>query len=183
MDKKVIHSTFLIIVILGIFSLTILHDPLLHGVIAKSYGWEVSDWEKGILSGFTNATVSTIEYEQTSTAKIWFYFMGPPLILFFIPFLLLLSNPNRYLAIVVILLMFLNFASLSPEAMLPGSDSSQAMNVLMERGVSPLISMIIHWGIFIIAIVSLGTAFYVMFENDQRDAEGRVNTALRRGKS
>lgn len=172
--RKLTYGIFLIFGILSILSFTALHDPLLHGFMAIVNGWTVVGWDKGILTGFTIAEVTAEQYANTPLWGKWFYYMLPPLVLFFLPPLIFFINPDKIIALFATILMFLNFASLSPERLLEGSDSNQGMLVLLESGVDPLLATILHWGIFILAIVTLITVFWVAYEDDKEDSEERI---------
>lgn len=166
--------TFVIITFLSVFLLTGLHDPILHGAVAYVNGWDMTDFDKGILTGYTNVTMTAEQFENTPPIQVWAFFMAPALILFFGAFAVVFFNPHRLVAIIALILMFLNLASLSPERLLPNSDASQALNYLVSIGVPVLHANILHWGIFFAAIIALATFAYIMFENDQKDSEKRI---------
>jgi len=171
---KLTYGIFLILGVLSLLSFTALHDPLLHGFMAYVNGWEVVGWDKGILSGFTVAEVTSEQYAATPLWGKWFYYMLPPLVLFFVPPVIFFINPDRIIALFTTVLMFLNFASLSPERLLEGSDSSQGMQVLLASGVNPLIAITLHWAIFFLGIATLFTVLWVAYEDDKEDSEERV---------
>lgn len=172
--RKLTYGVFLILGTLSILSFTALHDPLLHGFMAVVNGWTVVGWDKGILTGFTIAEVTAEQYAATPLWGKWFYYMFPPLVLFFLPPLIFFINPDKIIALFATVLMFLNFASLSPERLLEGSDSTQGMRVLLEEGVDPLIAVTLHWGIFFLGLVTLITLLWVAYEDDKEDSERRV---------
>lgn len=172
--NKLTYGVFLILGILSLLSFTALHDPLLHGFMAVVNGWTVVDFDKGIFTGFTVAEVTQEQYENTPLFNTWFYYMLPPLALFFLPAIIYFSNPERLIAMFSVVLMLLNFASLSPERLLVGSDSSQGLNLLLERGINPLIAVSFHWGILILAFVTFFTVLWVAFENNKEDSEQRI---------
>jgi len=173
--RNLTYGVFLFIGVLSLLSFTALHDPLLHGFMAIVNGWTVVGWEKGIFTGFTIAEVTEEQYLNTPLINVWLYYMFPPLDLFFIPPIIYFLNPDRIIALFATVLMFLNFASLSPERLLEGSDSTQGMNLLMERGVEPIVALSIHWGIFILAIVTFFSVLWVAFENNKEDSEDRID--------
>ena len=170
------HLTIIIIVFVSLLTLTTLHDPLLHGAVAKWNGWEITNYEHGIMTGYTNITMTEEQFINTPPISVWTFFMLPPLLLFFGAFIIVIFEPHPIIATVALILMFLNLASLSPEILLPTSDSSQAMAYLISTGTSPLIAGIIHWGIFALAIIALATFIYIMFENNQKDSERRIRS-------
>ena len=172
--KKLTYGVFLILGILSMLSFTALHDPLLHGFMAVVNGWTVVGWDKGILTGFTIAEVTAEQYAATPLWGKWLYYMLPPLVLFFIPPIIYFTEPERIIAMFSVVLMLLNIASLSPERLLEGSDSTQGMQVLLEEGVNPLIAVSLHWGIFILAFVTFFTVLWVAFEDDKEDSEERI---------
>ena len=176
--KNLTYGVFIILGILSILSFTALHDPLLHGFMAVVNGWTVIGWDKGILTGFTIAEVTVEQYANTPLWGKWFYYMLPPLVLFFIPPIIYFIEPERIIAMFSVVLMFLNFASLSPERLLEGSDSTQGLQVLLEEGVNPLIAVSLHWGIFILAMVTFFTVIWVAFDEDKGDAEERVENLV-----
>ena len=173
-DNKLTYGVFLIIGILSLLSFTALHDPLLHGFMAAVNGWTVVDFDKGIFTGFTVAEVTQEQYEKTPLINTWFYYMLPPLVLFYIPPIIYFLNPDRIIAMFSVVLMILNFASLSPERLLPGSDSSQGLNLLLERGIDPLIANSLHWGILLLAFVTFFTVLWIAFDNNKEDSEERI---------
>ena len=170
------HISVILIVIVSLLTLTSLHDPILHGTVAKINGWNMTDYETGIMTGYTNVSMTQETFDSTHPIGVWLFFMLPPLLLFFGAFLIILLNPNKFIATIALILMFLNLASLSPEALLPTSDSSQAMAYLISTGTSPLLAGLIHWGIFALAIIALATFIYIMFENNQKDSERRIRS-------
>lgn len=172
--KKLTYGVFLILGILSMLSFTALHDPLLHGFMAWVNGWTVVGWDKGILTGFTIAEVTAEQYAATPLWGKWFYYMLPPLVLFFLPPVIYFIEPERIIAMFSVVLMLLNIASLSPERLLEGSDSTQGLQVLLEEGVNPLIAVSLHWGIFILAFVAFFTVLWVAFEDDKEDSEERI---------
>ena len=173
--RKLTYVIFLILGMLSILSFTALHDPLLHGFMAVVNGWSVIGWDKGILTGFTIAEVTVEQYAATPLWGKWFYYMLPSLVLFFIPPIIYFIEPERLIAMFSVVLMLLNIASLSPERLLEGSDSAQGLQILLEEGVNPLIAVSLHWGIFILAMVTLFTVLWVAFDEDKEDAEERVD--------
>ena len=170
------HITVIILVIVSLLTLTSLHDPLLHGAVAKLNGWDVTDSETGIMTGYTNITITQETFDNTPTSQVWLFFMLPPLVLFFGAFIIVLFNPHRLVAVVALILMVLNLASLSPERLLGTSDASQAMAYLISIGISPILAELLHWGIFAAAIIALGTFIYIIFENNQKDSENRIRS-------
>ena len=172
--RNLTHGVFLILGILSILSFTALHDPLLHGFMAVVNGWTVIGWDKGILTGFTIAEVTVEQYANTPLWGKWFYYMLPPLVLLFIPPIIYFINPERIIAMFAVVLILLNIASLSPERLLEGSDSAQGLQVLLEEGVNPLIAVSLHWGIFILALVTFFTVLWVAFDNNKEDSEERI---------
>lgn len=172
--KKLTYGVFLILGILSLLSFTALHDPLLHGFMAIVNGWTVVGFDKGIFTGFTIAEVTQEQYDNTPLINTWFYYMLPPLVLFFIPPIIYFTSPDRIIAMFSVVLMMLNFASLSPERLLEGSDSSQGLNLLLERGVEPLAAVSLHWGILILAFITFFTLIWVAFENNKEDSEERI---------
>lgn len=173
-NKKLTYGVFLTLGILSLLSFTALHDPLLHGFMAIVNGWTVVGFDKGIFTGFTIAEVTQEQYDNTPLLNTWLYYMLPPLVLFFIPPIIYFTNPDRIIAMFSVVLMMLNFASLSPERLLEGSDSTQGMNLLLERGVEPLLAVSFHWGILILAFVTFFTVIWVAFENNKEDSEKRL---------
>ena len=176
--RKLTYGIFLILGILSILSFTALHDPLLHGFMAVVNGWTVVGWDKGILTGFTIAEVTAEQYANTPLWGKWFYYMLPPLVLFFIPPIIYFIEPERIIALFAVVLILLNIASLSPERLLTGSDSAQGLPVLLEEGVNPLIAVSLHWSIFILALVTFFTVLWVGFDEDKEDAEERVENLV-----
>ena len=173
-ERKLTYGVFLIIGILSLLSFTALHDPLLHGLMAVINGWTVVDFDKGIFTGFTVAEVTQEQYLNTPLINVWFYYMLPPLVLFFIPPIIYFINPERIIAMFSLVLMLLNFASLSPERLLIGSDSSQGLNLLLERGIDPLVAVSLHWGILLLAFITFFSVLWVAFENNKKDSEKRI---------
>lgn len=178
-QRELTYGIFLILGILSLLSFTTLHDPLIHGAMAIINGWTVTEWDKGIFTGYVVAEVTVEQFEATPTFNVWLYYMLPSLMLFFIPAIIFFINPDRIIAMFAIVLMFLNFASLSPERLLEGSDSSQALNMLLERGSDPLIVIALHWTIFVLAIVTFFTLLWVGFENNKEDSEKRIDDLVR----
>lgn len=176
--EKLTYGVFLLLGTLSILSFTVLHDPLLHGFMAVVNGWTVVGWDKGILTGFTIAEVTVEQYAATPLWGKWFYYMLPPLVLFFLPPIIYFVEPERIIALFAVVLMFLNFASLSPERLLEGSDSTQGMQVLLEEGVDPLVAVSLHWGIFFLAIITFFTVIWVAFEDNKEDSEERVDNLV-----
>ena len=150
------HISIVIVVLVSLLTLTTLHDPILHGAVAKLNDWEITDYDHGIMTGYTNVTISQETFDNTPPFQVWIFFMLPPLLLFFGAFTVIIFNPHRLVATVALILMFLNLASLSPETLLPTSDSSQAMSYLISTGMSTLTASLLHWGIFALAVLCLG---------------------------
>ncbi len=136
----------------------------------------MTDYETGILTGYTNVTMTHEQFDATPTWQVWTFFMAPALILLFGSFTIILLHPHRIIAIITTILMFMNLPSLSPEFLLSSSDSSMAMTFLISRGWEPLSAMLLHWGIFLFGMVAILTAFYIMFENDPKDSKERVKS-------
>jgi len=175
---KTTYISIVLVVLISILTLTFLHDPILHGAIAVLNGWNVTDYEKGILTGYTNVSMSPEQFENTPIIQVWLFYMAPALILFFGAALIIIMEPNKVIGVIGIILMFINLASLSPERLLTYSDSSQAMYYLISVGVNSLHAMLLHWGIFALALLTLAMIFYTMIEDDQKDAEGRVREVI-----
>jgi len=173
------YISIALIVLLSIATLTFLHDPILHGAVAQLNDWEVVDYEKGLLTGYTNVSMTQEQYENTPLSQIWLFYMAPALILFFGAALVILIEPNRMIGVVGIILMFLNLASLCPERLLATSDASQARDVLIAHGWEPVTAIFLHWGIFIAALLTLAFVFHAMLEDNQADSERRIKEVVK----
>lgn len=177
-QRTLTYGIFLILGILSLLSFTTLHDPLIHGFMALINGWDVVGWDKGIFTGYVVAEITAEQFDATPTLNVWLYYMLPSLVLFFLPAIIFFINPDRIIAMFAVVLMFLNFASLSPERLLESSDSSQALNMLLTRGSDPLIATLLHWTIFVLAIVTFFTLLWVIFEDNKEDSEKRIGELI-----
>lgn len=160
------YTSFILIFIGLLFTLTIFHDPLLHGLIALIYGWKITGFEVGILTGYTSIQTLT-----ASTFQMWTFYMFPAIFLCLASFLLLYIHPDRIIFIVVLILFILNINSLNPYA--SGSDAFNASEVL-NKALLP--GELIHLTIFLLFVGLFATTCYIVIENNSKDAQARINT-------
>lgn len=168
------RTTFLImlaIVYISFGVLTFLHDPILHCIPALLFGWDIVSWETGILTG--NVIVNTI---NATTWELWWYYMTPPLVLCTGALTMVILYPSRFTGIPSFILFMLNIASM--DFNIGGSDSNKALLALLEHGVNPLPAHILHYALFIGVIFVFGTVFFVIFENNIKDAMYRRDKLL-----
>jgi hypothetical protein len=155
---------FVLIFSSALLSLTIFHDPILHGAIAMLYGWQITDFNVGILNGYTSITTLT-----ATTLQMWTFYMFPAVFLCSLSFILLYLHPNRLTFIFVLILFILNINSLNPYA--SGSDAYKASE-LLSKALLP--AEAIHLSIFIFFVLLFAATAYVVVENNTNDANKRL---------
>lgn len=159
------------ILLLSFGTLTFLHDPILHLLVAKMFGWEVISWTADIMVGSTTAIIP----ESATVLQKWLFFMIPPISLCTLSVAIALFKPSRLYAIPTLIIFMFNLPSLVPS--INGSDSMNAMMTLFIAGYEKL-GIIIHWGIFFATIMGLAIYLYVYLENDKNDSMKRSEEVM-----
>jgi len=164
--------TIFVVLFLGTF----FHDPLLHSLIARINGWEISDYTSSLMTGQTTAIATVSQVTHASTFSFWLYYMFPALFIYIITLLVVIIKPERLIISGGFILLSTNLASLNPQ--IPGSDSFNAVQLLVTRGWSEAGAYALHFIMLGIAIVILGLYIYIGTENNPEDAKGRVKNII-----
>src|SRR5659263_183036 len=122
---------------------TFVHDPLLHGFIAKLNGWEIGNYETCLMTGSTDAIIGFSEASRATTLQYWLFFAFPSIFIFIGTFIITLINPNRLILTGGIVLTFLNLSSLNPSIV--GSDLYNANQMLITRGWVESQAYVLHY--------------------------------------
>lgn len=161
--EKEIFPLFIAITFVSFGLLTFLHDPILHAIPACIFGWNVTEWNAGILTGQTSVTSINAKMWE-----VWLFYMTPPLILCSLALGSAIYKPSRLIAIPALVLFMLNLASLDPE--ITNSDSYNGLKTLLEGGFSITNAYLIHYGIFILSIIAFAIFLYINLENRPSDS-------------
>ncbi|CAG0948591.1 MAG: hypothetical protein OIN86_12935 [Candidatus Methanoperedens sp.] len=151
---------------------TFVHDPLLHGFIAKLNGWQIGDYETGLMTGSTDAIISFSEASKATTLSYWLFYMFPSIFIFFGVIILTLINPNRLILVAGIVMTFLNLSSLNPS--IQGSDAFNSVQMLMTRGWTESSAYGLHYGIWGLFWILWVLYIYISIENNSKDTKNRI---------
>lgn len=169
----------LIILLLTLSIGTALHDPLLHGLMAKINGWSVDSYSSNLFTGQTSAMVP----RSATTESIWLFFMAPSIIIiisiFIVTYIALISSTfdDRFILLIGIILIGLNIPSLYPG--ITGSDSDSALKILIDRGTPEITAYLIHYTIFLVFFVLWSLYLFIAVENNAKDAKKRFKSIIR----
>lgn len=172
-------SYYIIIVLLTLSIGTALHDPFLHGLMAYLNGWSVESYSSNLFTGHT----SSIAPKDASTLSIWLFFMFPSMFIiiatFVVTYMALMSSTfeDRLVLTAGVVLVALNMPSLFPGV--AGSDSDNALRILVERGTPEITAILIQYSIFIIFFILWCYYIYVAIENNPKDAKRRMKGILK----
>lgn len=170
-DENVMFPILLAITFISFGILTFLHDPFLHSIPAWIFGWQVENWNTGVLTGQT--TVSTI---NATMWQLWWYYMLPSVTLCSVALLSAILKPSRIVAIPSLVLFMLNLASLDPTII--HSDSYNGLRVLLEHNYSVLGAYAIHYAFFIGSLGAFALFLYINLENKPSDSIKRRNSVI-----
>ncbi len=162
------HFYLTIIIVLLAFLGTRLHEGI-HWLYASLNGWNASS-TSGIITGFTDVTMQN----TPSSLSLWIFYMLPAFVIYIAIMLVTIYHPDRFMRVVGIVLIGLNLATFSPELL--GSDSYNALQVLITAGISSLTANIFHWLIYLLAIAVYIIYIYIVIEDSNSDASKRVKT-------
>lgn len=171
---KLPHFNLLIIffvLLMSFGTITFLHDPILHLLVAKMFGWEVFSWTADVITGSTTAIIP----ETASELQKWLFFMLPSIVLCTLATAIALFRPTRLYAIPTLIIFMFNFASFIPS--INGSDSSNAMNILFNAGYVKL-AILLHWGIFLLTIFGFSIFLYIYLEDNKKDSMKRSDEVI-----
>jgi len=159
---------FVLIMFLGLGVATYIHDPILHSVPAYLFGWDIESFSTQLTTGETTAVT-----QNASLMQVWIYFMFPSLAIIALSMLVTIFLNNRLLYVVSSILIMMNFASFDPT--LIGSDSNKAMDYLIQNGgLTTFAAYVLHIAILLFIIVVIALYWYVIFENNPKDANKRM---------
>ncbi len=162
------HFYLTIIIVLLAFLGTRLHEGL-HYVIGYVNGWNPTS-TSGLLSGFTEVSMQTMP----SAISLWTFYMLPPVVLYLLVMIVTIYHPDRFMRVIGIVIVGMNLPSFSLE--LSGSDSYNAMQVLITSSMNSLTANLIHWGIYLLAIAIYIIYIYIVIEDDNSDVLKRIKT-------
>lgn len=169
----------LIILLLTLSIGTFLHDPLLHGLMARLNWWSVDSYSSNLFTGQT----STLVPKSASTESIWLFFMMPSIVIiisiFIVTYIALISSTfdDRFILLIGVILIGLNITSLYPGV--TGSDSDNALKVLIDRGIPEITAYLIHYAIFLVFFVLWSLYLFIAIENNPKDAKKRLHSLIR----
>lgn len=122
----------ILVVYLGLYIGSATHDPILHGFIGLINGWELGEYESGLMTGQTTVMATAAQALNASIGSFWVYFMFPPLFIFGVILIASIIKPSKVVLVVGVVLQYLNLASVNPD--IPASDASNAANFLITSG-------------------------------------------------
>lgn len=153
---------------------TMLHDPLLHGIMAKLNGWSIDSYSSNLFTGQTTSLVP----KNATTSSIWWFFMMPAVFIiiatFIVTYIALVSSSfdDRFVLVIGVILIGINITSLYPGV--SGSDSDNALKTLIDKGTPEITAYLIHYAIFIVFFVLWSFYLFIAVENNSRDAKKRM---------
>lgn len=162
-------TIFIIILLITLGTVTYLHDPILHSLIAYLSGWEVTGYINTLTTGSTDAIALK---DDISPESKWLFYMFPSLFIYGLTTLIVLKYPYKPVLVFSTVPLFLNLPSFDPSN--KGSDSYNALQALTSAGYSEPSYYIFHMLIFFTAIIILGTFLYISVENNIKDAKNRI---------
>lgn len=175
-SKSAENNDYIYITVLALFSTltlgTFFHDPLLHGLIAWINGWQIGEYNSGLMTGQTTVIATAAQAAHASTFSFWLFFMFPAIAIYFMSFAAIIINPDRLIIVIGRILMALNLASLNPQ--IPGSDASNAITFLMTRGWTEFGAYAVHFIILGVMVILWGLFEYIGTENNPEDAKKRA---------
>lgn len=151
---------------------TAFHDPILHGVVAYIFGWMVEDYNIGMGIGATTALAPT----GTPVSSIWLFFMLPAIIIFIIVYYVTILKSDRFIFTAGNMLLGINVFSFHPS--IDGSDAFKAMGYLIQQGWSESGAYLLHLFILLIAFGLWFLHYYIIGENNLKDAKGRMKNII-----
>ncbi len=163
----------IILVFLALLVGTSAHDPILHSVIIWINGWQLGEFNSGILTGSTEALIGVSSMNEISTISLLIFYMFPAVFIFLLVYILTIKSTSRFVLITGTILLGLNIASFSPS--ISGSDANSSLELLILREVPPISAYIFMYGIFIFALIVWAAYIYVAIENNPKDAKRRLN--------
>ncbi len=174
------YFSYYIIIILLVLSIgTALHDPFLHGLMAYLNGWSVESYSSSLFTGRT----SVITPRDASTGSLWLFYMMPPMtliaLIFIVTYIALMSSifEDRLMLVIGTVLIGINITSLYPGV--TGSDSDNALRVLIDRGTPEITAVLIQYFIFIMFFLLWCYYIYIAIENNPKDAKKRLHSLIR----
>lgn len=152
---------------------TAFHDPILHGAVALIFGFMVEGYNTGIGIGDTTALAPA----GAPIFSIWLFFMLPAIIIFILVYLITIFKPNRLVFIAGNMLLGINAFSFHPGV--EGSDAFKAMEYLIQHGWSESGAHLLHLFILLMAFGLWFLHYYIIGENNIKDAKGRMVNIVR----
>lgn len=159
---------FILIMFIGLGLATYIHDPILHSIPAYLFGWSIESSQTHLTTGETTAVTN-----NASLMQVWVYFMFPSIVIIIFSMLITIFINNRLLYVFSSILIMMNFASFDPT--LVGSDSNNAMEYLIQNGgLTTFAAYALHLAILLFMITVIALYWYVIFENNPKDATKRM---------
>lgn len=156
---------------------TFLHDPILHSIVAIANGWELSEYQSGLMTGETTVIATASQASGASTFSFWLYFMFPSLFIYILTMIITILKQDRLLRVAGVVLLSLNLPSLNPE--ISGSDSYNAVQFLVTRGWTELSAGALHYSILLGALVVYGLYLYIIIEDSNKDSRTRTQNIMK----
>ncbi len=169
----------IIIMLITLGAGTFLHDPILHGLMAYMNGWSVESYSSNLFTGQTTSLAPS----NATTNSIWLFYMFPSMAIiiltFIVTYIALMSSTmdDRFILIIGTILIGLNITSLYPAV--EGSDSDNALKILIDRGTPEPIAVLFQYTIFIIFFILWCYYIYIAIENNSGDAKKRMKGVLK----
>lgn len=151
---------------------TFVHDPILHSAVALYNGWQIGDYNTGLMVGQTSAIASAFQAAHTTTFNFWLFFMFPAMFIFVATLIAVIIKPDRLVIVSGRILLALNLASLNPS--IPGSDAYNAIQFLTTRGWTEFSAYAAHFLLLGIMVIIWGLFEYIGTENNPEDARKRA---------
>lgn len=177
MKQKPMSNDYIYLTILAVFVFlalgTFVHDPILHGIVAYAFHWQISDYQNGLMVGSTSAIASV----KAPVFQYWLFFMLPALFIFVAVIAATIIRTDRLVFVAGIILMMLNLPSLNPE--INGSDAYNAVQLLISRGWSTTGAYAAHYLLFFVIVSLFALYLYIAVENSSKDARKRLVNIVR----
>lgn len=151
---------------------TTFHDPILHGATALLFGWMVEGYNTGIGIGDTTALAPI----GAPVFSKWVFFMLPAIIIFILVYLMTIFKPDRLVFTTGNMVLGINVFSFHPGV--EGSDAFKAMGYLIQGGWSEAEAYLLHLFILLIAFGLWFLHYYIIGENNLKDAKSRMKNIV-----
>lgn len=151
---------------------TTFHDPILHGAVALLFGFKIEDYNTGLGIGDTTALAPI----GAPVFSKWVFFMLPAIIIFILVYLITIFKPDRLVFTAGNMVLGINVFSFHPGV--EGSDAFKAMGYLIQGGWSEAEAYLLHLFILLIAFGLWFLHYYIIGENNLKDAKSRMNNII-----